>query len=1409
MGTTLGRVAWAWVVAAVTAALWPAIAGAADMPVLPLAFTPNRGQARRAVRYLARGPGYAVALRSGGLRVGGVDVGLLGARHARPVGGRRLRGRVNYLHGDDPKRWLRNLPTFGSVRYPETWPGIGTVFHGDAERLEFDFHVAPGADARRIGLRVRGHRPRLTREGALRISGVTLKAPYAYQRGAPVTSRFIVRPHGVVRIRLGRYDHRRPLLVDPAIGYSTWLGGRHDDEATAVAIGPDGDAYLTGYAQSGYPTTPGVFSRTAQDEDVFVTRLDPDKSGAASLVWSTFIGGNGHDSGNAIAVNASGQAFVGGNVDAIGSNSPPGFPTTAGAYQSGFAGARDGFVTRFSADGSSLIYSTYVGSVASDAITGIALDSSNRAYAYGTTLNGPLEPRTDTTVQPTTGLSEVMLAVLNPTGTAAPYFTTYGGSSSDEPGGIAVDPDADVAYVAGGTFSSNIRTTAGVIKPTRANDNSLEAFAAKIDTGLAAGHNDGLKYGTYLGSHTAGTAIAVDGSGRAFLAGTIEAASDGGSFPATSGAFQTGAQGGVDGFAAKLTAGADDLVYGTRIGGSDDDMPTAIAISAGTAFVGGTTASDDLPTNGFPVQTAPIQFNPTTPFVTKFNTTGTDTQYSTYIGGGNLTGLAVDADGYAYLAGYSLMDWPARHAYQPAATDPSDPFSAEAVFAKLVRHVSAQLTCADNSPVIGQPDSCTITVSDPNADADRPSGSVDLSTTGGGAFGASSCTLTDAAAAGDSSCARTYTATATGSQTLTASYDGDDTHGAASDTRQLTVGKRATTRTLDCTPGLVGVNAVTSCSVTIADGSPGTASTPTGVVSFGSDGAGAFGAPSCVLIVGHCTQTFKPSAIGSQNITATYPGDGDHVGGTAGDGISVTTRATQATLSCVPATVPSGVASSCTAHVTDTDTGDASTPTGSVSAAGGPGAFSGAPCALDGAGTCTFTYTPLLPGAGPHTLTGSYGGDGTHHASSATFDVTVTLRSSATAFSCTPAAVHAGLPATCTATVTDTSPGNAATPSGTVDVATTGSGALSAAHCTLDHGACSVGYTPATVGTDHLTAAFAGDVAHDTSSAATDVEAEQRTTAATLACVPASLDTGATTACTATVTDTDGGALIAPTGSVALTGDGAGTFAAPTCSLAPEPAPGTSRCTLGYVPAAPGTQTITATYGGSALHAAASAATSQLTVSPVPTPTPTPTPESTSSPAPSPTPSPTVTPTPTPTPVDTPLLRCGGLSIRLLDVEPVNHKVRVAGIALLRYAGRRAAIEVARKRIAFARIRRDGTFSALVHRRAFRYTASIDGHRSEALHLRHRLQITSIRTTRRGARVRGRLHSGKPAGRKLLISRQTSCTHTRLIGSTRTDRRGRFRVTLPRPHGHDTLAVYRLKTATGFRTFTLPVVVRR
>jgi hypothetical protein len=666
---------------------------------LPVTFEKNEGQTDLRVKFLARGNGYTLFLtdREAVLRLRAPDgnapenKGLANARTSKSEtsedsvvrlslaasnpstqveGLAMLTGRSNYLIGNNPARWQRSVPLYGRVKYRDVYPGIDAVYYGNQTQLETDYIVAAGSDPNRIALRVNGGTNlRLNAQGDLVIANATgdlmLHRPDVYQeidgRRHEIAANYVLRNPRVVGIQIAGYDSTKPLVVDPVVVYSTYLGGgtgtgggAAGNSANGVAVDGNGNAYITGSTSaSDFPVTSGVFQNTNKSNgflkaNAFVTKLNP--TGTA-LVYSTYLGGSVSDTGAGIGVDSSGNAYI------AGSTSSRDFPVTAGsAIQSLFPVNNTGstaFFTVLDPNGASLLYSTYLGGNGTvDAPAGITLDANEIAYIVGTT-NSSTFPVSPNALQknnnalgaPGPGSDNVFLSRIDRTkaGLAGLVYSTYlGGTGSDSGSAIAVDANAN-AYLVGTATSSDFPTMNAFQSSLNGNQN---AFIARIDT-----VNSALVYSTFLGegfsNGDTGNCIAVDSNFNAYVCGhTYDL-----NFPVTSGAFETAfpaAANDYTGFVARFDtskSAASSLVYATYLGGSiSGDQPHAIALdSLGNAYLTGETWSGNFPvTPGAPQNTgiAGLQNG----FVSVLSANGSLMLFSTYYGSNSVVGngLALD-----------------------------------------------------------------------------------------------------------------------------------------------------------------------------------------------------------------------------------------------------------------------------------------------------------------------------------------------------------------------------------------------------------------------------------------------------------------------------------------------------------------------------------------------------------------------------------------------------------------------------------------------------------------------------------------------------------------------------------------------------------------------------------------------
>ncbi|MCU1239167.1 MAG: uncharacterized protein JWP63_7134, partial [Candidatus Solibacter sp.] len=569
---------------------------------LPLRFEFNQGQFSPKVVFAARG---IVLTDSGPVFPHGIRMTFTGARVRRPVAGtpagsvryfarelgarngtgeiRAATVREQWSPGSD-HRSLTVAALFADVRYREIYPGIDLVFHDGAARLEYDFVVAPGADARAIRMRFRGARRVAIDGGELVVDGMRHQQPAVYQE-AGGARRYVVASYrlrgGEVSFELGDYDRTLPLIIDPVLTYATYAGGSGAETGNAVAVDTTGNAYLAG----GTDSTDFALLKGATSARGYLTKLDP--AGAKTLATAV-IGGASID---AMAVDASRDVVVTGSITTAAQ-----FPgATPGAYQAGATA----YVARFTQDASGFklgFIATFEG-----VPSAVALDPSGAIYLTGSA-NGTFQTTAGAMQTAIGGATDAFVLKLSADGSKAVFATLLGGSNNDTGRSIAVDA-AGQAVVAGDTASANFPTTAGASQ-TKFGGRSIsdladygDAFIARLD---AAGAH--LVFSTYLGGTAPDIAygLALDKDGNAYVTGGTQSAN----FPVTAGAFQTKYAGGSpldtpdpagDAFVAKFSINGS-LLWSTFLGGSSRDLAEAAAVdAAGNVYVTGASYSADFP----------------------------------------------------------------------------------------------------------------------------------------------------------------------------------------------------------------------------------------------------------------------------------------------------------------------------------------------------------------------------------------------------------------------------------------------------------------------------------------------------------------------------------------------------------------------------------------------------------------------------------------------------------------------------------------------------------------------------------------------------------------------------------------------------------------------------------------------
>ena len=528
-----------------------------DYGKLPLSFEANQGQTAPEVKFLSRGPGYGLFLtpteavltltraadgKADQAEATAVGMKLVGAK-AKPemVGVDPLSGKSHYFIGNDPKQWHTNVAQYAKVKYRAVYPGIDLIYYGNQRQLEYDLVVAPGADPKKIALAFQGVKTiTIDKDGQLVLhtgaGDLIQRKPIVYQETNGerklLEGSYVLKGKQQVGFEVARYDTSKPLVIDPVLAYSTYLGGSAcvsyqggycnftGDAGFSIAVDSAGNAYVTGRTYDGLPITSGAFDEecggpridgsqggwdglcrnvlgtsdgpgsTWWRSDGFVTKLNAN----GTLNYSTYLGGQYSDVGTGIAVDSTGHAYV------TGYTHSGNFPTTLGAYDTSCGcniyTVYDGFVTKLAPDGASLVYSTFLGGSAADFGDGIAVDVTGNAYVTGTT-NSVDFPTVSAAQALAGGGNDAFGAKLNPIGTNLVYSTFLGGSGDDAGYGIglSVAGDGSVnAHVTGSTTSANFPYNPGAYQTVPGGGS--DAYITRLNVGGTA-----FDYSTYLGGN--------------------------------------------------------------------------------------------------------------------------------------------------------------------------------------------------------------------------------------------------------------------------------------------------------------------------------------------------------------------------------------------------------------------------------------------------------------------------------------------------------------------------------------------------------------------------------------------------------------------------------------------------------------------------------------------------------------------------------------------------------------------------------------------------------------------------------------------------------------------------------------------------------------------------------------------
>jgi Beta-propeller repeat len=647
---------------------------------LPLSFEPNRGQTDSRVKFLShaghrtlwltndeavlavgRRPGAHLSNSRGSekSRQGNesapavLRMKFVGANaNPRIAGEARQQGTVNYFIGR-PEQWRTNIHTYARIRYRNLYPGIDLIFHGNKQELEYDLVVSPGADPGQIKLGISGAESlRLDEDGNVVLKtaagDVVQQKPRIYQRKGnnlvAIAGDYVINSKDEISFRVGTYDRRAAVVIDPVLRYASYLtgGGDEDDGGTGIAVDSSNRVVVAGWTCSGSfpgengPANPGCVS-------AFVTKLDFTGS---SMIFTAFVPGSVFFDNVPLALDAANNIYIAGstNGNTFGEDT---FKPTAGAFQGTFGGKTDAWVAKLNSTGTRLIYATFLGGSGDERTGGIAVDSGGNAYVTGTTTskNFPVTAgvfQSECKLKSDGTCASAFVTKLNADGSHALFSSYLGGHGTQSGQGISLNSSGN-AFVVGGTDAKDFPTTAGSAQPVPAGGE--DAFVAQVSS--SGSH---LNFSTFLGGAGAdvGNAIALDSSGNAFITGRTQSKN----FPIKN-AFQPGCSGECS-FVSKLNTNGG-LVYSTFLG-NGGGRGTGIAVTrAGEAYVTGE------PGPNFPITQNVFQRvqgpqglgNPPggSIFITKFSSAG-QLIYSSYFGGGlDSPRVALDPSTNAYLTG--------------------------------------------------------------------------------------------------------------------------------------------------------------------------------------------------------------------------------------------------------------------------------------------------------------------------------------------------------------------------------------------------------------------------------------------------------------------------------------------------------------------------------------------------------------------------------------------------------------------------------------------------------------------------------------------------------------------------------------------------------------------------------------
>jgi len=605
--------------------------------------------------------------------------------------------KINSFIGKDRNKW-QSVNSYSKLKVNNLYKNIDAILTIEDNQPRYDFIVHPGANPESIQFRFNGQdHVNISDDGdkielTTRFGTLSTGKIYAYQvidgKNRNIQCQF-VRASGSISFKLGNYDKNFALIIDPKI-YATYLGGSGEDEITSSVIDKDNNLIVTGWTNSpNFPATTGAYDTSYYSEkDAFITKIQL-TGNERKIIFSTFIGGTGDDIPNTVGVDLNGNIFLAGETNSAN------YPTQSGV-SSLINGKKDAFITKLSADGSKIFYSTYLGGEGDDYILAMGVGESGAVYVTGGTFSPTFPSSVVYNIDGNKGREEAFITKISPSGSSVVYSAIFTTAGLDRGTAIAVDESQATVIACGITDNPRFYTTPNSGSNRvwdRYCNGGWDGFIVKIGTSGAfcefAGFFGGAK-DDYINT------VLLDKDGSFYIAGHTNSniaapnpTSEETDFPLSVGAIESKFKGVWDCFLSKFDKTCNSLIFSTYFGGNNDDSFLSLARHTGrnSVFATGYTGSSDFPIVNDPSK--PKLSGGKDIILCEFDPLGTTVAMST-VAGGSLDdagkSLTIDSYGDIYITGYTLSkNFPANNpAIQNSIGGTKDGFVYKYTFKELL-----------------------------------------------------------------------------------------------------------------------------------------------------------------------------------------------------------------------------------------------------------------------------------------------------------------------------------------------------------------------------------------------------------------------------------------------------------------------------------------------------------------------------------------------------------------------------------------------------------------------------------------------------------------------------------------------------------------------------------------------------